>query len=595
MSVVERLTRWSASLGVVRRFLPELRPEARALAGLTLLSLGGVALDLVRPWPLKWIVDAALEPTGDYDLEPGRAILFGALAMAVIAVARAWVQFARDLGLGRTELQVTRQLRYRTFSHLSELSPRFHARHKSGDLLVRLMGDIPMVSGMLVSSLIELTTKGLFILGTVWVMVSMDPVLTGFTFVVAPVILGLVKVLTRRIHTAVRKQRRKEGALADYLHEAIAATETIQATGSSAEVVRRFARNNRRSARAGLKARRLSAGLTAGVESLLGVGLATVFAVGSQRVLDGQLSTGDLLVFASYVRTLSKPVRSTSKHAGKLAKGTACGERLLTILDERPEVTDGPDAGPAPVAPGSLVFEDVSFRYAEGEPALDGFSASFRRGQLSALVGRSGAGKSTVAALALRLMDPDQGRVLLDGEPLDRFTLESLRARVGLCLQRTLLFGETIRDNLLLVAPEAEEQDLWQALDQAGVRDVVAALPDGLDTELGSQGSGLSGGQLNRLSLARTLLRRTDVLIVDEPFAGLDRLAAARLGETLAALARDAVVVVIAHDFESLDAYDHVVFLEQGRLQGTGTHAELSARLPLYRSVVRTSGGVTSA
>lgn len=592
MRLVERLSRWSVSLAVLRRFLPDLRPEARPLVGLGLLSLLGVAFDLARPWPLKWIVDAALEPTGAYDLEPGRAILFGAAAMAVISVARAWIQFARDLGLGRSELAVTRQLRHRTFAHLAELSPRFHARHKSGDLLVRLMGDIPMISGMLVSSLLELTTKGLFILGTVWVMLSMDPVLTGFTFVVAPVILFLVRVLARRIHTAVRKQRKKEGALADYLHEAIAATETIQAMGSSAEVVRRFARGNRRSARAGLKARKLSAGLSAGVESLLGLGVATVFAVGSQRVLDGQLSTGDLLVFASYVRTLSKPVRGTSKQAGKVAKGTACGERLLAILDERPEIGDQPDARPAPACPESLVFDEVSFSYTDGAPALEDFSASFRRGELSALVGRSGAGKSTVAALALRLMDPDRGRVLLGGEPLDELSLDSLRATVGLCLQRTLLFGESVRDNLLLVAPEADEAELWRALEQAGVAQVVDALPEGLDTELGSQGVGLSGGQLNRLSLARTLLRRAAVLIVDEPFAGLDREAAARLGATLAELARDSIVIVIAHDFESLDAYGHVVFIDAGRQLGAGSHAELAASLPLYRSVVRTSGAV---
>lgn len=579
---------------MARRFAPQLRSEGKGLALLGGLSLSVVLLDLLRPWPIKWIVDYALIPLADGGTPEEQSgalqiILAGALATVSIVLGKAIGQYWREIGLGRTELQLTRKLRYQLFSHLAVLSPRFHARNKSGDLLVRLMGDAPMVSTMLVNSLIEVSTRALFILGVVGVMLALDPMLTGVTFLVAPIVLVLVRSVSKRIHIAVRKQRTKEGDLADYLHEAISATETIQSMGSSDEVIRRFARNNRSSARAGLKAKKLAAKLSASVESLLGLGLAIVFALGSLRVLQGELSTGELLVFLSYVRTLSKPVRSASKHAAKIAKGTACGERLIAILDEAPEVGEKPNARPVPARPEALAFEGVSFSYDGSASALDGFDAVFRRGQLSALVGRSGAGKSTAASLASRLMDPATGRVSLDGEALDEFQIQSLRQSVGLCLQRTTLFGDSIRENLLLGTPDATEEELWSALERAGAREFVEALPEGLDTELGSSGVGLSGGQQSRLSLARTLLRDTAVVLVDEPFAGLDRLATRSLSDTLRRLADEKIVIAIAHDFENIEQYDHIVFIDAGRKVDEGTHDELAERLPMYRAVVRTT------
>ena len=584
-----------ASLRVARRFAGELRPEIGRIVQLALVSLAAVAFDLLRPWPIQWIVDHALAPgeaQAPLALTPRQVILSGALATALLVLAKSLAQYWREVGLGQTELQLTRRLRYKLFSHLTLLSPGFHARNKSGDLLVRVMGDVPMVSGMLVSSYLEVGTRLVLVAGTVAIMLVVDPILTAATFALSPIVLVLVHTISKRIHSAVRKQRGKEGELADYLHEAISATETIQSLGAGDEVVRRFARNNRSTARAGLRAKRLAAKMSGSVESLLGAGLAIVLALGSSRVLDGVLSTGELLVFRSYVRTLAKPIRSASKHTAKIAKGTACGERLLEIVSEAPEVVEYPGAVEAPPRPARLVFESVDYRYpgpseAQGQPALHGFSASFEQGRLSALVGRSGAGKSTAAALAARLFDPDSGRILLGDQPLIECTLESVRQCVGLCLQRTMLFGESIRENLLLGTPEADESELWRVLRLAGADDFVRGLEQGLDTRLGSGGVGLSGGQLSRLSLARTLLRDVGVLIVDEPFAGLDREATLRLARTLTELATEKIVIAIAHDFENLDQYDKVVFLESGAALDEGTHAELSERRPDYRAVVR--------
>lgn len=603
--------RWRQDASVGLRFWPDVRPHLPRLAVVGLFSLAVIALEILRPWAIKWIFDGALVPPTDADMitgapgpirwlmelaltpegeirfSAGTVVAIGVGASLVIALAHAAAQYVRDMSIARVNHGVTRNLRFRIFAHLSRLSPFFFARHKSGDLMVRLMGDVPQVSVMLVDSSVEIATRSLLVVLTIAVMLSMDPVLTGILLVALPLILLVVRWISTRITIAVRKQRRKEGDLADYLHEAIAAAPVIQSLGGSDHVVRRFARSNRRSARAGLKARRLGARMSASVEALLAMGLAGTLAFGSWRVLEGSITAGDLLVFLSYVRGLLKPIRAASRHAQRIAKGSACGERILTILDERAQVESQPGAAEAPAHPSELAFDGVTLSYGRDLPAVSNVSVAFKRGELTALVGRSGAGKSTLASLALRLFDPDIGTVRLDGMSIRELDLDSVRDRVGLCMQSTVLLGETIRENLLLARPEAEDEELWRVCSWAGVDDVVQNLPEGLDTSLDAGGAGLSGGQARRLTIARTLLRGSSVLFVDEPFAGLDRDATARVAETLRSLASERIVIVIAHDLGDIDQYDRVVLLEEGRVAATGNHRDLAAHHELYRQVVR--------
>jgi len=598
------LGQWFQGLATSRRFWPQLREERGALLWVAVCSLFLVLFDVLRPIPFQLIIDNGLNPpppgtpadelpwfvAHGYTAE--RVIWIGAVGALVTALGAALFQYRREIGIAGIQHQVTRLIRYRMFAHLTQLSPLFHARHKSGDLMVRLMGDVPMVTSMMVESTIEIGTRVLVALCTLGMMVKYDLVLTASMLVAIPFLAFVMAFTSGKIKSATRKARRKEGDMADYLHEAITATETIQSLGGSSHVVRSFAKSNRRSARAGLKSARLAARLSVSVETILGLTTAGVIAFGAFRVFQGHLQLGELVAFVSYVRNLLKPVRAFSKHTEKISKGAACAERLVDIIDQNPDVQDAPGAVEAPADPKELVYENVTFSYAGGVKALDGYEVRFRRGELTALVGRNGAGKSTAAALALRLFDPSSGKVTLDGQELTGLTVASLRLRVGLCLQTTFLFGHTIRENLLIGQPEASEAELWAALKLAGADDMVRALPEGLDTKLGSSGVGLSGGQKHRVSLARTLLRRPKVLIVDEPFAGLDRDASQKVARTLQELARERVVVVIAHDILALEVYDRIVFMEAGRVVAQGKHAELVASEPLYRQVVRTNTGV---
>ncbi|MEW6071945.1 MAG: ABC transporter ATP-binding protein [Planctomycetota bacterium] len=586
---MSRIDRWFRSLAVARRFSGDLAPHRWRLAAVGGFSVLVALFDLLKPWPIQWIFDGALMPAGEPRLRPVTVVALGTAALLVISVLRAVFQYQTEIGVAEVGNAVTRGMRFRIFSRLAVLSPAYHAKHKSGDLLVRLMGDVPMVTTMIVDSAVELATRALLIAGTVAVMFYLDPLLTLASFVTIPLLSGVVRWISNRIHVAVRKQRKKEGTLADFLHESIAAADTIQALGGSRHVIRRFARQNRRTARAGLKAKRLTARLAGAVESLLAAALAIVLALGAYRVLEGRLTPGELLVFVSYVRSLTKPVRSGAKNAAQVAKGTACGERILDILEEEVSIASAPGAPPAPAQPAELSFERVSFAYEDGTPALAEFTARFRRGELSALAGRSGAGKSTASLLAARIFDPAAGRVCFDGRSIAELDLESVRARVGLCMQKSVLFGESLRENLLLARPDATDEELWRSLREAGAEEFVLSLSEGLETNLGAGGVGLSGGQQSRISLARTLLRDAPILIVDEPFAGLDRPAAAHVAATLEVLARERIVIVIAHDLANLESFDRIVFLERGVAVATGRHAELARALPEYLRVVRTT------
>jgi len=614
------LQRWLYTWHVASRFFVDVREHRGKVLLILLLALALAGLEILRPWTIQWVIDYAFQGKTsvklgsrtlfDVHLAPSTIIWISGATMVFISVSTSILSYVREVLLHMASSGVTRAMRYRIFSHMTRLSPGFHARHKSGDLLVRLMGDASMVTNMLIDSSLDVVQRSMQVVGTITMMFLLDPGLTLAMSLAIPLLLVFVRFISGSIRVAVRKAREKEGDLADYLHEAIAATETIQSLGGGDIVVQRFARNNRRSARADVKAGRLAARLSGLVESTLGVTAAGVMIFAGFRVLratelaqasgipgadaaDFGMSIGEFMVFFTYVRNLLKPLRSTSKHTARFSKGAACGERILAILDAKDMVRSAEGAPPAPEAPQELSFHDVDFAYTEGVLALSGFDACFRRGELSALVGRSGSGKSTIAALALRLFDPTRGEVCVDGRSLREFDLDSMRQRMGLAQQRTTFFGESLRENLLLGRPDATDDEIWEALDRAGAANFVRSLPEQLEARLGSNGVGLSGGQQSRLSLARTLLRSAPVLIVDEPFAGLDLAAAKNVADTLQQLAEERIVVVIAHDLERLDTYAHIVFIEAGRKVAEGRHEELLRDVPLYREVVRTSGGVS--
>jgi len=371
-------------------------------------------------------------------------------------------------------------------------------------------------------------------------------------------------IVGQKIRRAVRRSRDREGALSGSAADALGALAAVQAYDAEAAVDERFGRENRSALRSGLKASRLEAVLTRSLDLLAAVGVAVTLAVGVWRVQAGTLTAGGLLVFLAYQRTLYKPIRQFAKVLSRAAKAGACGDRVIEILETPVEIVDRPDAAPAPTLRGDIRFEEVTVRYPRGGYALRAANFSVPAGSTLVVRGPSGAGKSTLVSLLPRLLDPSEGRVLIDGCDTRSWTIGSLRAQIAMVFQDAHLLSGTIRQNVAMGNPDAPPEAIELAVRDAGLWQFIRSLPDGLDTLVGERGSQLSGGERQRIAIARAAIRRAPILVLDEPFAHLDRTTRAEVQQALRVLTRGRTVILVTHDAEAGLQADLELRLEGG-------------------------------
>jgi ATP-binding cassette subfamily B protein len=297
--------------------------------------------------------------------------------------------------------------------------------------------------------------------------------------------------------------------------------------------------------------------------------------VGARLVLGGDLTAGALVVFLTYLKNALKPVRDFAKYTARLAKAVAAGERVIDVLEREPEIRDLPGAVPAGPLRGEVRLENVTFGYEPSHPVLQGIDFEAGPGDVVALVGPSGIGKSTLVNLILRLYDPQGGRVLVDGRDVRDYTLESLRTQIGVVLQDTMLFAASVRENIRYGAAEATDEEVEAAARLANAHDFILRLPEGYDTVIGERGVTLSGGQRQRLAIARTAIRRAPILILDEPVTGLDGENAREVTEALDRLAAGRTTFLITHDLRQVERANRIIYLQDGRALEQGSHADL--------------------
>src|SRR5438445_12121979 len=508
------------------------------------------------------------------------------LALGLIGIVRAIAYYYEDFLLSRAAQQIVYAIRTRLYAHLHRLPLSFHQERKTGDMLVRLSSDIILLRDVLVDAIVSLGTGVILIVMMVIVMALVDPVLTAVALAVMPGIFALAYFYGRRIRVNSQKQRKREGQVAAAMHEAISAMAVVQLHGAGQREQERFHEINRRSLKQGVTATRLEARMYRSVELTLAAGLAVMLSFGTIRTLRGALTPGELIVFISYLRGAYRPLRRASKTVQRGAKALAAAERIVEVLDIEPELTDSPDAKPAPPLTGRIAFEGVSFAYQSGPPVLDGVSLEAEAGTMVAIVGRTGSGKSTLVSLLPRLYDPTAGRVTVDGEDVRGFTLESLREQISVVRQESVLFGVSIAENIRYGCPDASDEEVQAAAEAAGLADLAAGLPDGYDTVLSERGASLSGGERQRVAIARALVRQSPILILDEPTTGLDAAKQQEVLGALAALTRKATTLLITHDMRLVRDADEIVVLEHGRVLARGSYTELDAGCPQFRRLI---------
>jgi len=567
-----------------KRIWPGMRKQRRVVAGSMGVLVAEMFMRLLEPWPTSLVIDYVLAPKLEAgapplealkSLSPDTLILLAGVALVSVAGLRGLSRYLSAVGFALVGTRLMTEVRRQLYEHVQSLSLGFHARSRAGDMLIRVIGDVGMMRDIAVTALLPLLANLLILAGMLTVMFWMNAQLTLVALAVAPLFLLTTVNLGRKIQTVSRKQRRVEGQLATTASEALGAIQTVQALSLDDAFADAFGDQAERDLSQGVKGKRLSARLERTADVLSAVAQAAVLVMGARLVLRAELSVGELLVFLSYLKTGFRPVRNFAKYSARLSRASAAAERVLELFEIEPEVRDQPDAVEAPALEGALRLEDVTFGYEPGHPILRGVSVDIPAGSRVALVGPSGSGKSTILSLLLRLHDPSEGRVRVDGRDVRDYTLASLRGQISVALQDPILFAVSVRDNIAYGASQASPDAVEPAARTANAHDFIETLPEGYETVVGERGVSLSRGQRQRIALARCAVREGPILLLDEPFTGLDEESRQAVFVGLDQLARGRTSVLVTHELADAVACDLILFLEHGQVVEQGTHDEL--------------------
>jgi ATP-binding cassette subfamily B protein len=587
-------------MGIYRRTLAYYRPFWAGTFLALLLGLVVIALNLLKPWPFKYIVDGILTPAGEATL-PAREQLvqwFGTMAaphvVLVLCAAMVAITFAAGLvnlvsnylliGIG---LKALLRLRTELYGYLQSLSLKFHDTRRSSDSSFRVAYDSQAVQTIYNRGFTNIFSSGVMLLATFAVMASIDARLTLLSLAVVPVIVFLIHYYAKKVRAQSTTIKERESDLLATVQEGLASIRLVHAFGREEHEVGQFRRRASESLAANMQLTATSVVSALVVGTLMAAGTAVLYYAGSLQVMEEKLSLGDLLVFASYLLMLYAPLEQLTHTAWAMEGAAAGARRCFDILDRPDEVRDAPDAVVLPRVRGDIEFRAVSFGYGGERLVLDGVDLRIAAGERVALAGGTGAGKSTMLSLVPRFYDPTAGAVLVDGHDVRGVTKKSLRSRISMVLQDTVLLSTTVRENIAYGRPGATEEEIVEAARRAQAYDFIAAMPEGFASQVGERGGHLSVGQRQRIGIARAFLKDAPILLLDEPTSALDGATEQAVMKVITELMRGRTTLIVTHRLATVHGLDRIVVLHDGRIAEEGTGPELLAKGGAYAAMFR--------
>src|SRR3954470_23238375 len=588
-------------MSIYRRVLKYYRPFLPQSIVATLLSLVGIGLNLLKPWPFKFIVDNIIPPhaVNQYRIPHFASWLHGnsssqttldaygmtaLLCGALVLIQLLWgiCNWLTNFIFVRIGLQALLKLRTDIYSHLQRLSLKFHDARRSTDSSFRVAYDSQAIQTIYNKGFTGVLASIITLIGTFAVMLRLDWQLALLSLAVVPLLIVAIYFFANRIRTESTFIQEQESAVLTQAQEGLSSIRMVHAFGREEWEVSQFHSQARQSLQANLRLTLTNLNSALVISTLMVLGTAALYYAGTLHVLSGTLTLGSLLVFSAYLLMLYQPLESLTYTTWAMEGATAGAKRCFEVLDSQDDVRDSPNAVDISSAKGAIEFCSANFGYAESRIVLRDINLTIAPNQIVGLVGGTGAGKSTLLSLVPRFYDPATGSVMLDSRDVREITKRSLRDQIAIVLQDTLLFSTTVRENIAYGRPEATEEEIIEAARRAQADEFIRQMPEGYNNLVGERGGHLSVGQRQRIGIARAFLKNAPILLLDEPTSALDPSTEAAIMETIKELMRGRTTLIATHRLATIHDLDQIIVLENGRIVEQGPGPELVAKGGVY-------------
>ncbi len=586
-------------MSVYTRALRYFRPYLEPTLGAVVLTLAAIALNLLRPWPFKYIVDGVLDPSRSAkesrafidhwfgETAPLTVVFWLCLALVVISLLWGVINLVANFLFIRVGLEALLRLRTDLYAYLQSLPLKYHDARRSSDSSFRVAYDSQSIQTLYNKGFASVLGSLVTLVAAFTIMLMMNWQLALTSLAVLPLVTWAIRYFADRVRKQSTTIQERESDVLTLAQEGLSQIRMVHAFGRESFEVRQFRQRAAQSLRASLQFNITSVTSTLVVGTLMAAGTALMYYVGSAQVLRGALSLGDLLVFTSYLLMLYQPLEQLSYTAWALEGAAAAATRCFEVLDREDDVPDAPNARAITKASGAIALSGVCFGYSSEREILRDINLTISPGETVAFVGGTGAGKSTLLSLVPRFYDPTAGSVTLDGNDLKSITKKSLRSQIGMVLQDTVLFSTTIRENIAYGRPDATEAEIIEAADRAQATDFIKKMPKGFDSPVGERGGHLSVGQRQRIGIARAFLKNAPILLLDEPTSALDPGTEHAIMETIGELMKGRTTLIITHRLATIHALGRIVVLADGSIVEQGTGPELLAKGGVYTALYR--------